>query len=123
MKKKPIHIFFVMLVLLAFFGHNYNSFFNGHFHLLNDGRWIYHAHPHEQSVGYPTSANPGHSHTRLESLTFELLLAAQGLLLFTFFVFKIFLFVFKIFHNFEYVFTTLFYRKFQPLRGPPLLSS
>ncbi len=72
MLKNIKHLLIISLILFAIFNLSYNSTFNGHYHFLNTGRIIFHAHPvSNNSTESPTK--PSHSHSKLEFLFYEMI--------------------------------------------------
>ena len=121
MLKKLIYISLTVLILCAFFGQNYNAYFNGHFHILHSGEWIFHAHPHTKSTT-EASALPRHTHTKLQLLSYELLLTSVFLLVLVKIFIKSLLLTFQIFFKLFPHFSAHFFCTFHPHRGPPLFS-
>jgi hypothetical protein len=93
---------------------------NGHFHLIGNGRILFHAHPYETSDSSPQPQSSHHSNIDL------LFLGCMTTLLYQAILVAIFLFVFQQILNF-YAFTLLklrpvFERFYFYLRAPPSLS-
>lgn len=55
---------FISLALLLILWINYNTFYNAHYHVIDDGRIISHAHPFQRNTNNQNI--PDHRHTRNE---------------------------------------------------------
>jgi hypothetical protein len=121
MKKRLFYILLTALLFAAFFGHHYNAYFNGHYHVTNNGLFIFHAHPYALESAGPSAA-ASHPHTKLELLAFELLLAAMEAMLLFIVAIALFHFVVNFLFPTELKVTSYYYHHFQPQRGPPLLT-
>ena len=74
MSVKTTKSFIFVLLLFALFGLIANSVVNGHFHHLDTGRVIFHAHPFEgDAAGKPV--HPSHDHSNSQLLFFDLFTA------------------------------------------------
>lgn len=72
MLKNIRHLLIISLILFAIFNLSYNSIFNGHYHFLNTGRIIFHAHPVPNNSSESPS-KPSHFHSKLELLFYEMI--------------------------------------------------
>lgn len=80
MLKNIKHLLIISPILFAFFNLSYNSIFNGHYHFLNTGRVIFHAHPvTNNSTESPTK--PSHPHSKLEFLLYEMITTIMFLII------------------------------------------
>ncbi len=118
--KRHIYNISILILLLALIAININTVMNGHFHLIGNGRILFHAHPFEKSDSSTQPPLSHHSNTDLLFLGCMTTLLNQAILV------AIFFFVFQQFLNF-YAFTLLrvrpvFERIYFYLRAPPSLS-
>lgn len=121
MQKKRLYILLLALLLAAFFGHHYNAFFNGHYHVLSNGQFIFHAHPYALESAGPSAA-ASHSHSKLQLLVFELLLASLEAMLLIIVIVSLLSFIVDFFIFPTFVAVSFFIRHFQPQRAPPVLT-
>jgi len=110
---------FILLITLLILWINYNTFYNAHYHILDSGKIISHAHPFQKSADNQTI--PKHHHTRNELI----LLNHFYKILFLILVF-IFLIQFIIkckkcfFENYSTILRSIVLKTIV-IRGPPIL--
>ncbi|MBD3386688.1 hypothetical protein GF407_17430 [candidate division KSB1 bacterium] len=118
--KRHIYNISILFLLLALIAININTVMNGHFHLIGNGRILFHAHPFENGDSSPQPQSSHHSNTDLLLFGCMTSLLNQALLI------VIFYFIFQQSLDF-YAFTLLklqfvFERIQFYLRAPPLTS-
>lgn len=113
-----MRIALLTLLLGAFFCQNYNAFFNGHFHILHTGERIFHAHPYIKSVG-ESAAHPTHEHSRMQLLTYELLLASLIALVAIYKISECLKLIFQRFVQLDPITPRIIFYRLSPHRGPP----
>ncbi len=75
--KKAIAVVILLLILWI----SYNALYNIHYHITNDGRYFFHAHPFARTSS--TQSLPIHHHTRVELLIYYQISIVIAFLLFT----------------------------------------
>lgn len=120
MKNIYLKSFIILLLFFAFFTCSYNAFFNGHYHHIENGLLVFHAHPFAKTG---SQSVPSHTHSKLEFLNFELLATLLFSLIIVLFIFH---FVLKpspkLFYIQQYDPIVLYILQANHYRGPPTLS-
>ena len=84
MKSTSLKFITISLLFFAFFSCSYNAFFNGHYHRIENGLLVFHAHPFEDTE---KGSTPSHTHSKLDLLNYELLASLLFSLVIILFVF------------------------------------
>ncbi len=112
-KALPSIVLFIVCLLVV-----YNTTFNGHYHFLNSGSVIYHAHPVEKNTP-SKQCFPEHDHDQFQLLAYDLILVLLIILSFISFFGFIFQTIFPPSHtpHLRHDLNYSFY-----LRAPPIFS-
>ena len=87
-KFRKYNIFLIALIFLLLLWINYNTFYNTHYHISDNGCIIFHAHPFHKSTN--TKNLPNHTHTKNELIVLNLIYKILFLIL-VFLIFVVFI--------------------------------
>lgn len=84
--KRRLHNIFLLFLLIALVAININTAMNGHFHLFDNGRVLFHAHPVDKSHSSSATQSTNHSSMDLLYLGCLTVLLSQVILVLIFFL-------------------------------------